>query len=1072
MVASLLSISPKTVEAHTRNIMLKLGCNSRESIIDFVEKAGCFLELRKRYQILVTRGHFEQYLRRLSSFTSQKDCTCLVIDKRECIDDASIQQLKSHLELLGIKVLSTDGPCDYALYIGTHLSADPTPGFFFWDGAQDTYYFSFFEGIKKIFPETSVETICAEFQQEYELAYGAPEQITSGEQVTPLPLMPVQEDAKEKLKEKEPYLVISTILFILAVFSLVILLILNNPFSQVISSGGPVIRSNLLVPAETALLKRPTLLNQLKEKLKGQADIQVVALVGMGGLGKTTLARYFGQQQESGIVWEINAETKDSLINSFNDLAYTLAKTKEQTEKLDLIEKISSLNEKEKQIVSFVKDILKEKGNWFLIYDNVETFSDIKNCFPQDPKSWGTGKVIITTRDHNIKNISYIKSENVIYMEELSQTEALTLFSKIFYGCDPKKLTEEQAAKTLRFLYHIPPFPLDISVAAYYLKNTQSNYTQYLERIKHSSQYFESIQEVLLQENSDYTKTRYGIITSSLEKIMNINPEFKGLLLLICLLDSQNIAKRLLDLHANNPIIDAFIYNLRKYSLVAGEPSSITLSLHRSTQTIGHSFLLNLLTEGEINNWMDRVIKTLNRFYETYIEDQRDEIVELIPHLKILIKNFKEMKIPKESKNRYIRELYLLMGYAHKDCTRNLKLAKKYLTRAYELRHQGHPLADPALARLLKNLAECYIFFSSFDADDQSISYAQESLKICETLPHTEKLIAENLDIMGVAYLEKDNFEEARKCLNTALEKISSLPTNEKNSIAPRIYSTLGYIYSYTYLNRKEVAEAEKYVLKSLELLNASKLFSKASPAEYPKKLPCDITKSRMILGQIYSYTGRYEEAMDQVKEVEYINENHSSQQYFDPLLKARLLFFKGEILLRTGHLKAAEKELTECIRNVENLLGGSSTLKSRIHRAEIRVRQGRLKEAYEDCSFVIAQGQWIKNNYYNLLHLSCLYHAGVIKYKENDLVKSLEHFSAFFKGMQSFCKSFLDEKQYQELADKGAFNEVATHKSSSNHIASYLRRSVIIFSTIYGPAHSFVHDYVLENAPTLEEIQ
>lgn len=37
-IASSLSIAPKTVEAHIHNIMLKLECNSRESIINFIEK--------------------------------------------------------------------------------------------------------------------------------------------------------------------------------------------------------------------------------------------------------------------------------------------------------------------------------------------------------------------------------------------------------------------------------------------------------------------------------------------------------------------------------------------------------------------------------------------------------------------------------------------------------------------------------------------------------------------------------------------------------------------------------------------------------------------------------------------------------------------------------------------------------------------------------------------------------------------------------------------------------------------------------------------------------------------------
>jgi hypothetical protein len=38
-IANILSISPKTVSTHLRNIMLRLETNSREGIIDGIEKA-------------------------------------------------------------------------------------------------------------------------------------------------------------------------------------------------------------------------------------------------------------------------------------------------------------------------------------------------------------------------------------------------------------------------------------------------------------------------------------------------------------------------------------------------------------------------------------------------------------------------------------------------------------------------------------------------------------------------------------------------------------------------------------------------------------------------------------------------------------------------------------------------------------------------------------------------------------------------------------------------------------------------------------------------------------------------
>ena len=38
--AQLLGISSSTVETHTRNIMVKLGCHTRERVIDILEQSG------------------------------------------------------------------------------------------------------------------------------------------------------------------------------------------------------------------------------------------------------------------------------------------------------------------------------------------------------------------------------------------------------------------------------------------------------------------------------------------------------------------------------------------------------------------------------------------------------------------------------------------------------------------------------------------------------------------------------------------------------------------------------------------------------------------------------------------------------------------------------------------------------------------------------------------------------------------------------------------------------------------------------------------------------------------------
>lgn len=126
---------------------------------------------------------------------------------------------------------------------------------------------------------------------------------------------------------------------------------------------------------------------------------------------------------------------------------------------------------------------LKQHPNWFLIYDNVETFRSIQPYFPCNPKAWGNGRVIITTKDINIKNNSHIKNSNVIEIEELSKDEKYQLFTKIVERVAENKELFSNKIALEKFLEEIPSFPLDVSVAAYYLKETGMPYDKYLEKL-------------------------------------------------------------------------------------------------------------------------------------------------------------------------------------------------------------------------------------------------------------------------------------------------------------------------------------------------------------------------------------------------------------------------------------------------------------------------------------------------------------------------------------------------------------------------------------------------------------
>jgi len=105
-IASLLSISPKTIENHIRNIMLKLVCNSRGSIIDFIEKSVKFVHFNNHYSNLLIKAAFESELKKIATpIKNNLNCPIIYYNIKRT-KDLFISKLEKHLNFAGIKTCS------------------------------------------------------------------------------------------------------------------------------------------------------------------------------------------------------------------------------------------------------------------------------------------------------------------------------------------------------------------------------------------------------------------------------------------------------------------------------------------------------------------------------------------------------------------------------------------------------------------------------------------------------------------------------------------------------------------------------------------------------------------------------------------------------------------------------------------------------------------------------------------------------------------------------------------------------------------------------------------------------
>lgn len=108
-IAYFLSISPRTVETHIRNITLKLECNTREGIIDFLEASSKLASLRKHYFFLQIEFEFARSLKDISKLSSRDELIYSIVDEKNqnpTVPRLSI--LKTHLKLAGATLQNRD----------------------------------------------------------------------------------------------------------------------------------------------------------------------------------------------------------------------------------------------------------------------------------------------------------------------------------------------------------------------------------------------------------------------------------------------------------------------------------------------------------------------------------------------------------------------------------------------------------------------------------------------------------------------------------------------------------------------------------------------------------------------------------------------------------------------------------------------------------------------------------------------------------------------------------------------------------------------------------------------------
>jgi DNA-binding CsgD family transcriptional regulator/tetratricopeptide (TPR) repeat protein len=781
-----------------------------------------------------------------------------------------------------------------------------------------------------------------------------------------------------------------------------------------------------------SILERQNILDKMLVCIKQN---KTIVLIGQGGMGKTTIARKFAVfwEKEYDFVFEINAETADAAASSFKNIAWKLASTEAARATVLSILNISDREERTNQIIDFVKKQLIDH-KWLLIFDNVNDVEIVKKYFIA--KNCGIGNIIVTTRNAIVCNSAYLHNAVCLKIPELTKKEKQKLFCGIL-----------ERDTTNAFLEAIPSYPLDISTAAYYIKNTAISYDDYLERLKDIDN-LEKEERNIIASSSDYKQTRYTIISSVFSKIISENENFKVLALTLCLIDSQNIPRSLLERVSDKMIVDAFICSLLKHSIISVDGSMT--NIHRFTQAIGRKFLLKTLSSAEKEKYIQQLVDSITPYseirwlmYRSNINSYNTKWFMYLPHYNAIVQNIENASVSQDCKDRTLVKILIANGFILAGSGENIDECHTLYKKALAIDKDGKYINDYEKAVITFEFGFGALLRSRYD---EAILQTQQVLLQCDKIPESEALRVIAIAHLGRIYSFMNNIKNAKDYLAKAWSSIPNNKTNWSKNLKSQVLYQLSQLYTNSY-KKNDIERAIACSNQILTIWNAEKYFHKSSEGQF-EQLAFFVPVTRCNLIKMYNSIGKYAEALQEADEIEYLYKEDPDNTIFGIYLQASIE--KGHALMRMEKTNEAKQCLNFAIDSLIKMGGDLYFWVAYVYRSELFIRDKAYDLAYQDCEQAL---KWKtgNDNYSQLLCCICLFNGAITTHQLNKITESTQYIKQFLELANNLCVNLLNDRTYRVLKENNVF-------VLPERIDIFLENSRKIFSAICGQSHPFVN--------------
>ncbi|QBD76601.1 tetratricopeptide repeat protein [Ktedonosporobacter rubrisoli] len=485
-------------------------------------------------------------------------------------------------------------------------------------------------------------------------------------------------------------------------------------------------------------------------------QLQALALVGLGGIGKTQVAIEYAYRYADcyqAVFW-LAAETTESLVASMQQIAEQLNLPEGQEAKQDCM-----LNAVQRWFATWT--------GWLLIADNVEDMDILRMVLPANCQ----GTLLVTSRQQTlgplIEPFALLPMNMKEGMELLGHAVRRSLFNLDATATEYMALDQQEEAAARELVTALGGLPLALDQARAYIEEAGCSIADYLQRFRTQRKQVLAHRGRHSGVHPDSVSTT---LTLSIEQVADKHPMARELLKACAFLYPEAIPEEffveggaqlgdiLSSMVADPYQFDQALAVLRSSSLVRRHAETHSFSLHRLVQAV----LQDQMSQCEEQLWRERIIKLLSTMFPDGTFATWRQCERYLTHAMACLQLLPQAENVLAQGGELLCKIggYLLERGRYREAEPLLEQALGLGERQYECMH-------PALIPFLMRRAELYWRQVDYQQAEALLQRILEIEEHCLEADHPE--VAEALNNLALLYWQQEKYEQAEPLYQRAL---------------------------------------------------------------------------------------------------------------------------------------------------------------------------------------------------------------------------------------------------------------------------------------------------------------